>query len=349
MTKMLYPFLIVAALALVGFLGGAVASLQVVFGIVIPYLAIIAFVGGFAYRVVKWASSPVPFRITTTTGQQRSLPWIKANNLEAPADKLGVLGRMALEVLVFRSLFRNTSAELRGKRLIYGEEKLLWAGGLLFHYSFLIIILRHTRFFVEPVPFFVPWLQAVDGFLQIGVPVMYLTTAALAVALLFLFARRVVMPQIRYVSLPSDYFPLFLLLGIGTTGALMRHFFRVDIVAVKELALGLAGLQPGAALAILNGIGPLFYSHLFLVSALLAYFPLSKLMHAGGIFLSPTRNLANDSRRRRHVNPWNYPVPVHTYAEWEEEFKDKLVAADLPLDEDLHKEEEMVVQGGAHA
>ena len=346
MTNMLYPFLLVVLLFLVGYAGGAVPSLQVVFGIVVPYLAIIAFLTGVVYRVWNWAKSPVPFRITTTTGQQRSLPWIKANNLEAPYNRLGVLGRMALEVLLFRSLFRNSSAELRGKRLIYGEEKLLWAGGLLFHWSLLLVILRHTRFFTEPVPFFVPWLQAVDGFLQIGLPAMYITTATLVVALLFLFARRVLLPQIRYISLPSDYFPLFLLLGIGTTGALMRHFFRVDLVAIKELALGLASLQPRLPV---NAVGALFYAHLFLVSTLLAYFPLSKLMHAGGVFLSPTRNLANDSRARRHVNPWNYPVPTHSYAEWEEEFKGKLEAADMPLDEDLHKEAEMVVQGGAHA
>jgi hypothetical protein len=40
---------------------------------------------------------------------------------------------------------------------------------------------------------------------------------------------------------------------------------------------------------------------------------------------------------RRHVNPWNYPVAVHTYEEWEEEFKDKLITAGIPLD---HEAEE---------
>ncbi|MCL4464933.1 MAG: sulfate reduction electron transfer complex DsrMKJOP subunit DsrM [Chloroflexi bacterium] len=345
MAKMLYPFLIVVALALVGYAGGSLPALQVVFGIIIPYIAMAAFVAGFAYRMLGWVRSPVPFRITTTAGQQRSLPWIKANNLEAPANKLGVLGRMALEVLLFRSLFRNTSAGLRGKRLLFGEEKLLWAGGLLFHYSFLVIILRHTRFFLDPVPFFVPWLQAVDGFFQVGVPAMYITTATILVALLFLFARRVVMPQIRYISLPADYFPLFLILGIGTTGVLMRHFFRVDIEAVKELALSLVVLQP----RIPANVGPLFFAHLALVSSLLVYFPLSKLMHMGGIFLSPTRNLTNDNRRRRHVNPWNYPVPTHSYAEWQEEFKEKLEMAGIPLDEDLDHKPEMAAARGGHA
>ena len=58
-------------------------------------------------------------------------------------------------------------------------------------------------------------------------------------------------------------------------------------------------------------------------------------MHMGGIFLSPTRNLANDNRRRRHVNPWNPQVEVHTYAQWEDEFRDKLVAAGYTLDSEV--------------
>ena len=40
-----------------------------------------------------------------------------------------------------------------------------------------------------------------------------------------------------------------------------------------------------------EGVNLLFYIHLFFVSFLMAYFPLSKLMHMPGIFLSPTKNL----------------------------------------------------------
>jgi nitrate reductase gamma subunit len=79
-------------------------------------------------------------------------------------------------------------------------------------------------------------------------------------------------------------------------------------------------------------VTPLFFVHLLLVSTLIAYFPFSKLVHMPGVFLSPTRNLANTNRMKRHVNPWDYPVKVHTYQEWEEEFRDKIVAAGLPLD-----------------
>ena len=83
-----------------------------------------------------------------------------------------------------------------------------------------------------------------------------------------------------------------------------------------------------------EGIGLIFYIHLFLVTVLISYFPVSKLMHMGGIFLSPTRNLANNSRAKRHVNPWDYPVHVHTYEEWEDDFREKLIAAEIPLDKE---------------
>lgn len=326
--KTLVPLLVVLALAAVAFLGGGVGGLRALFGIVIPYVAFALFAAGFVHRVFRWAKSPVPYHIPTTCGQQKSLPWVKANNLESPYDNLGVAGRLAMEVLFFRSLFRNSSLEIQGKRLLYRDHKILWVAAMAFHWSLLVVILRHSRFFTEPVPYFVTLLQSLDGFFQVGEPVLYLTTAAFLLGPAYLLFRRLTIPQIRYISLPSDYFPLFLILGIGLSGGLMRHFFRTDVEAVKELALGLVTLRP----VVPDTVSPLFFVHLFLVSSLFAYFPFSKLMHLGGILLSPTRNLANDSRRRRHVNPWNYPVPVHTFDEWQEEYRDKLEAAGIPLD-----------------
>lgn len=236
---------------------------------------------------------------------------------------------MVLEVGLFRSLFRNTKVELRdGPRLVYGENKFLWLGALAFHWSFLVIFLRHLRFFMEPIPGFVNILSNVDGFFQIGAPVLYATDVIIVAALAYLLLRRLRDPQVRYVSLFADFLPLFLLLGLVLSGIWMRYFTRIDTVAVKQLALGLVTLSP----VIPKEIGSLFFIHLFLVAVLVAYFPFSKLMHMGGVFLSPTRNLANTNRIRRYVNPWNSPVKVHTYEEWEEEFRDKITAAGLPLD-----------------
>ena len=78
----------------------------------------------------------------------------------------------------------------------------------------------------------------------------------------------------------------------------------------------------------------LFYIHLFILCVLIAYFPFSKLMHLAGVFLSPTRNLSNNSRMVRHVNPWNYPVKVHTYEEYEDEFREAMIEAGLPVEKD---------------
>ncbi len=318
----------VLAIIFVALIGGSTPGLQYVFGVFLPYVAFAVFLAGFAYRVVNWGRSPVPFRIPTTAGQEYSLPWIKQSKIDNPSTLWGVLIRMALEILVFRSLFRNTKAELRSGHIVFGPAKWLWLGALAFHWSFLIIAIRHVRLFVEPIPVVVQALDTVDGMLQIGAPALYITDLLLVVAVTYLFLRRLVVPRMRYISLPADYFPLLLIFAIATTGILMRYFIRVDIVGVKTILVGLSTFHP----TIPEGIGAIFFIHLTLVAVLLAYFPFSKLMHLGGVFLSPTRNLANNNRMKRHVNPWNYPVKVHTYEAYENEFREQMKEAGIPVE-----------------
>ena len=328
---LIFSFFAVITLGIIVFAGVKAVHLHYLFGVIIPYAAFLTFIIGIIYRVVKWGRVPVPFRIPTTAGQEKSFPWIKHNKIDNPFTSLGVIVRMAFEVLLFRSLFRNTKTELRdGPKLSYGSTKWLWLGGLAFHWTFLIILLRHLRLFTEPIPYFVTLLESLDGFFQVAAPVLYLSDIIFLIAVTYLFLRRVIIPQVRYISLAADYFPLFLILSIGLSGVLMRYFYKVDIVGVKQLTMGLISLNP----KIPEGVGVIFYIHLFLVSALFAYFPMSKLMHMAGVFLSPTRNLANNNRAVRHVNPWNYPVKVHTYAEYENDFRDKMKAAGLPVEKE---------------
>jgi len=324
-------FFAVFVLILIGLGGAQTAGLQIFFGVVVPYLAVLTFFVGIIYRVVTWARAPVPFRIPTTGGQQKSLPWIKWSCLDNPSTKEGTFARMALEIFTFRSLFRNTRLELRdGPKLDYASSKWLWLAALAFHYTFLVIFLRHFRFFLEPIPGLVDLLQRLDGFFEVGVPGLYLTDAIIMLALLYLLFRRFAIPQIRYISLAADYFPLFLILGLVLSGILMRYFIKVDIRGVKQLAMGLVSFHP----TVPEGIGSIFYVHLLLLSVLIAYFPFSKLMHAPGIFLSPTRNLPNDSRMVRHINPWNYPVKVHSYEAYENDFREKMIEAGLPVEKE---------------
>ena len=299
--------------------------------VVIPYTAIALSIGGFIYRVVNWGNSPVPFNVPTVCGQEKSLGWINQDKIESPSSYAGVAGRMAMEIFLFRSLFRNSKVEQTGpQKLVYGGNRWLWLGGLAFHWSLLIILFRHLRFFTEPVLPPVVWLTGIDGVLQLALPALYLTDFIILIALTYLFLRRLAFSQVRYISLASDYLALFLILGVVISGVLMRSVFKVDLVAVKELAISVITFHP----AVPEGIELPFYIHLALVCTLVAYFPFSKMMHAPGILFSPTRNLKNDSRMVRRSNPWNRPVRVHTYAEYEDEFREPMRKAGLPLEID---------------
>lgn len=326
----LFSFAVVIAIVLLVYAGVGI-GLNYLFAVIFPYIAFLALVIGVTYRVVNWGRSAVPFRVPTTGGQQTSLPWIKANKIDNPTTSYGVILRMIFEVLLFRSLFRNTKTELReGPRLVYGSEKLLWLAAIAFHYSFLVILLRHFRFFAVPVPSPIEFLEFIDSFFQVGAPLVYITNFVIVIALLYLLYRRLAMPQIRYISLPSDYFPLFLILGIAASGIIMRYFDKVDIVGVKQITMGLIAFRP----FIPDGIGAIFYIHIALVCTLFAYFPFSKLVHMGGVFLSPTRNLANNNRLERHVNPWDYPVKSRSYEDYENEFRDKMKKAGIPVEKE---------------
>jgi nitrate reductase gamma subunit len=183
---------------------------------------------------------------------------------------------------------------------------------------------------MEPVPGFVNLITEVDGFFQFFTPAVYLSGIVLVVAATYLLARRITNPNLRYISLAADYFPLLLIIGIGLSGILMRYFFKVDIVKVKELTMGLVTLHP----KIPEGISPLFYIHLFLVMVLFAYFPFSKLMHMPGVFMSPSRNLACNNRWVRHVNPWSYPVQYHHYDEYEDKFREPMIEVGIPVEKE---------------
>lgn len=259
------------------------------------YAAVAIFILGFIYRIIKWANIPVPLKITTTG----------SGYMENPKSTFAVLLRMASEILVFRTLFRNTLYDLETNKIM--NNRILWLGAIVFHWSFLLIVLRHVRFFTEPVPSFIVQLQAT----------LAISGVIILPALLYLLTRRMVFAEMRYISIFSDYFILLLILAIVITGNLVNYFLRIDLVHAKMLMLSLLAFRP-----IADDIHWLFALHLTLVAVLMAYFPFSKLMHAPGIFFSPTRNQKNDARVRRHVNPWNYPVKIDSWEEYSERFKE---------------------------
>jgi nitrate reductase gamma subunit len=114
-----------------------------------------------------------------------------------------------------------------------------------------------------------------------------------------LWARRFLVDRVRYISTPSDHLHLALLLAIGLSGLLMRFVAHTDIVALKAFMLGLirVDIQPLPS-------DPMLLLHLTLVAVLMIVFPISKLMHAPGLFFSPSRNQVDNPRDARHQAPW---------------------------------------------
>jgi nitrate reductase gamma subunit len=321
--------LIIVALASIPWAGMAWFDLGYVFGVMVPYAALSVFLAGGIHRLITWGGAPDPFKIPTTAGQQKSLNWIEHDRLENPYTVSQVMVRMAAEVLLFRSLFRNRKTRSReGPRLTYASSKWLWMFAMAFHYALLTTVFGHLRFFVDPVPSPVQAFLSLDAWFSIGLPRLMISGLVLLGAVSLLLARRIFIPNLRYISLLNDYFPLVLIGAIALSGAAMRYITGVDVAGVKTLAMGLVSFRP----VVPENLSALFFVHIFLVSALLAYLPFSKLMHMAGIFFCPTRNQPNNSRAVRHVNPWNYVVDYHTYEAYEDEFRDKMMEAGIPLE-----------------
>lgn len=338
---MVISLLVVLAIGAIAWIGTSI-GLGFLFGVILPYVAVVTFIGGVIWRMVYWSKSPVPFCIPTTGGQQKSLDWIQQSTLDNPSTTWGVVKRMFLEVFLFRSLFRNTVADVRaeGPRVVYYSSKWLWVFALMFHYCFLIIFIRHFRFFMDPVPMVITWVETIDGIMQVGVPRLYLTSVFVLVAVAFLLCRRMFNERLRYLSLVNDYFPLWLISGLICSGICLRYFDKSDIASVKVFIMNLVHFTP----SIPAGLGATFFVHLTFLSLLLMYFPFSKLMHFAGIFFSPTRNMANNSRMVRHINPWNPPKKYTTYAQYEDDFREVMAEAGLPLDKSSDKQPEKAAE-----
>jgi len=305
---------------------GVRGAVLVVAALTLSPLALLAM---FIWKIARWLRTPVAFRIPLTVGQQKGAPSIAHSWTGSPSTAGEVLLRVLLEVVLFRPLFRATpTAPVVGRGLSHGMGRWLWLIAVAFHASFAIVVLRHLRLFLEPVPSFVTGLERFDVATEMFLPKLHLTSLVLPLALALLLGRRLLLVRVRYISLAADYFPLLLLLAIATSGLVMRNVVRTDVTALKSLTLGLANgtlvlaAQPDVWLSV----------HVFLVGILLVYFPLSKLMHMPGVFLSPTLTMANNNRERRHVNACNPQVATMHYADYEAAFRDRMIEAGLPVE-----------------
>ena len=224
------------------------------------YAATAMLVVGAGLKIAGYARTPAPLKIATTP---------------APTTPAGVGLRLAREVVFFESLFRSS--------------KWTWLFGWTFHAALFAVLLRHLRYFQQPVWTPVQWVQAVGTYAGF----------AMVAGLAGLWARRFLVDRVRYISTPSDHLHLVLLLAIALSGLGMRFVAHTDIVALKAFMLGLMRFdwQPLPA-------DPVLLVHLTLVALLMIVFPISKLMHAPGLLFSPTRNQVDNPREARHLAAW---------------------------------------------
>lgn len=133
----------------------------------------------------------------------------------------------------------------------------LWVGEWAFHASFLLVLLRHLRYFLNPVPAWV-WCVQTPG---------TIAGYALPPALVYILVIRLFTKREKYAS-PANMFLLCLVLVISSLGVLMHALYKPDLVNVKLFAWGIVTFRPAAAPDSL-----LFLLHFILVLVLIPFLP----------------------------------------------------------------------------
>lgn len=229
------------------------------------YVAMITLVAGVANKIMQYARVPAPLKVPVTP---------------APLTRTGVVYRFFTEVVFFNSLFRAT--------------KWTWIFGWMFHLALLLAFFRHLRYVISPDSFLWPIVN-LEPVQAIGKYAGF----AMVVGLIGLFGRRIFVDRVRYISSPSDYLMLILLAAIAVSGLMMTFVEHTDIVQLKAFIMGLflfdwQELPSDITLLV----------HLTLVLFLMMIFPISKLLHAPGLFFAPTRYQIDNPREKRHLSPW---------------------------------------------
>ncbi len=227
------------------------------------YVATLIFLVFGGHKVYQYAVTPAPLKIPTTP---------------APVTTSGVVVRLLLEVTIFKSLFRS--------------NKWIWLFALIFHLALWIVLIRHLRYFIDPV-----W-----AIVALAQPFGKYGSFAMLFGLFALLARRMFVARICYISTPSDYLMLFLLLAIGISGTLISFVTHTDIIQFKAFMLSVLNFNFFNWQTIPTDT--MLLVHLTAVILLMIVFPFSKLLHVPGVFFSPTRNQVDNPREKRHVAPW---------------------------------------------
>lgn len=235
-------------------------TLLSVFYVTASYVAVTVFTVGLLSKLYGYAVTPSPLKIPTTP---------------QPTTEAGVIVKNVIGISTFANLYRG--------------NRWTWIGGYALHVILLFVLMRHLRYFHDPV-----W-PAVSFFQTFGI----WAGMALPAPLVYLMVRRTAVDRVAYISSTADYLILALLLLIGLSGISLKLLAHTDVVLIKQFCLGLILFSP-----VNIPTHSVFLIHFTLVLTLAVYFPFSKLLHVGGIFFSPTMTQVDNPREVKHVNPW---------------------------------------------
>ncbi len=221
--------------------------------IFLPYLTVIVFIGGIAFRLTVWRKTPSPGRMTL---------------FPAPSKGAGTFWGVVRESFLFSSLFKG--------------DRTFWGFAWVFHVALLLIFVGHVRVFTD--------FPALWAALNIDADTMSATFGGIAgviIALtaLVLLVRRIGIVRVREITNSTDFFALILILAILLTGNMMRFGEHFDLELTRTYFSQLMTLSFTGIEIPLSGI---FRVHFLLAQLLIIYIPFSKIMHLGGIFFTQT-------------------------------------------------------------
>jgi len=228
---------------------------RLVVGVILPYVALVTFVGGMAYRFYTWKKLPSP-PITL---------------FPAPPNEKANAVNTLLEAVLFKSMFKG--------------DRVLWVFAWVFHAVLLLIFVGHFRVFTNVDGLLMKLGMSEEAIRAMSAGAGGAAGLAILLATILLLARRLAVPRVRDITGLADYLALLLIGAIIITGDMMRfgaeHF---DLAITREYFANLAlfGHVSGAPLLKNN----VFLLHMCLALLLIACIPFSKILHFGGIFFT---------------------------------------------------------------
>jgi len=229
---------------------------RLIVGVILPYIAVLVFVGGMIWRIVTWKKLASPAMTL----------------FPAPATEGANAINTAKEILFFKSLF--------------GGDRVLWILAWTFHAVLALIVLGHFRVFTKYVDVTLGMLGMSDDAIKaMSGGAGGAAGIVILIALALLLIRRMALQRAREITGVVDYFALLLIGAVIITGNAMRfgseHF---ELKQTHDYFYSLATFDYVSGMDVLKN--NVFFVHMCLAFLLIMFIPFSKILHFGGIFFT---------------------------------------------------------------